>query len=119
MQVNSYVMASSEDPRIAAAKPIMVERKIPRTIKPPKPAQDHPFKASIVAQEAHDSAPRVTRPLPSHLQSTAPKMADCVVTHLLSPARRERLEFDAAEMRAVQLLAAAGLVPTLRHREAC
>jgi hypothetical protein len=44
--------------------------------------------------------------------------ADCVVTHLLAPARRERLEFDAAEMKAVQLLAAAGLVPTLRHREA-
>ena len=45
--------------------------------------------------------------------------ADCVVTHLLAPARRERLAFDADEMRAVQLLAAAGLVPTLRHREAC
>lgn len=45
--------------------------------------------------------------------------ADCVVTHLIAPARRERMEFDAAEMRAVQLLAAAGLVPTLRHREAC
>jgi len=44
--------------------------------------------------------------------------ADCVVTHLLAPARREPLEFDDAELRAVQLLAAAGLVPTLRHREA-
>ena len=45
--------------------------------------------------------------------------ADCVVTHLLAPARRERrIEFDEAEMRAVELLAAAGLVPTLRHREA-
>ena len=44
--------------------------------------------------------------------------ADCVVTHLLTPARRERMEFDAAEMRAVELLSAAGLVPTLRHREA-
>jgi hypothetical protein len=51
-----------------------------------------------------------------HLTATC---ADCVVTHLLAPARRERLEFDAAEMKAVQLLAAAGLVPTLRHREAC
>jgi hypothetical protein len=50
-----------------------------------------------------------------HLTATC---ADCVVTHLLAPARRERLEFDAAEMKAVQLLAAAGLVPTLRHREA-
>ena len=44
--------------------------------------------------------------------------ADCVVTHLLTPAPREGLRFDAAEMRAVRLLAAAGLVPTLRHREA-
>ncbi|MDO8361833.1 MAG: hypothetical protein Q7V88_02975 [Actinomycetota bacterium] len=44
--------------------------------------------------------------------------ADCVVTHLLSPARRERLEFDDAELNAVRLLAAAGMVPTLRHREA-
>jgi len=44
--------------------------------------------------------------------------ADCVVTHLLTPAPREGLHFDAAEMRAVRLLAAAGLVPTLRHREA-
>lgn len=44
--------------------------------------------------------------------------ADCVVTHLLAPARREPLDFDEDELRAVQLLAAAGMVPTLRHREA-
>jgi hypothetical protein len=44
--------------------------------------------------------------------------ADCVVTHLLSPAPRESVAFTADEMRAVQLLAAAGLVPTLKHREA-
>jgi hypothetical protein len=44
--------------------------------------------------------------------------ADCVVTHLLAPARREPLAFDEDEMRAVELLAAAGMVPTLRHREA-
>ena len=44
--------------------------------------------------------------------------ADCVVTHLLAPALRERMTFDDAELRAVELLAAAGLVPTLRHREA-
>ena len=44
--------------------------------------------------------------------------ADCVVTHLLTPARREPLAFDENELRAVQLLAAAGMVPTLRHREA-
>lgn len=44
--------------------------------------------------------------------------ADCVVTHLLSPALRERMTFNDDELRAVELLAAAGLVPTLRHREA-
>jgi hypothetical protein len=44
--------------------------------------------------------------------------ADCVVTHLLAPARRERVAFTDDELRAVQLLAAAGLVPTLKHREA-
>lgn len=44
--------------------------------------------------------------------------ADCVVTHLLTPAPREGVVFDLAELRAVRLLADAGLVPTLRHREA-
>lgn len=44
--------------------------------------------------------------------------ADCVVTHLLSPALLEKVSFDDAELRAVELLAAAGMVPTLRHREA-
>jgi hypothetical protein len=44
--------------------------------------------------------------------------ADCVVTHLLAPARRESVVFTDDELRAVQLLAAAGMVPTLKHREA-
>lgn len=44
--------------------------------------------------------------------------ADCVVTHLLTPARREAVVLDLAEQRAVRLLAEAGMVPTLRHREA-
>lgn len=44
--------------------------------------------------------------------------ADCVVTHLLTPARREAVVLDLAEQRAVRLLADAGMVPTLRHREA-
>jgi hypothetical protein len=44
--------------------------------------------------------------------------ADCVVTHLLTPAPREAVDFDDDEWRVVHLLAAAGLVPTLRHREA-
>ncbi|HAP75297.1 MAG TPA: hypothetical protein DCR14_04375 [Acidimicrobiaceae bacterium] len=44
--------------------------------------------------------------------------ADCVVTHLLAPARREPMAFTDAELQAVALLAKAGMVPTLRHREA-
>ncbi len=44
--------------------------------------------------------------------------ADCVVTHLLAPAPRETVRFEFVELRAVQLLAEAGMVPTLRHREA-
>ena len=90
MHVNSYIMANPEDPRIEAAKPIKVERKIPRTIKPPKPPKGHPFAASIRPQEAHDSAPRVTRPLPSHLQSPAPQLAaDGIHHHLLEEAMSE------------------------------
>lgn len=50
--------------------------------------------------------------------------ADCVVTHLLSPAPaetgrcREAVVLSIDELRAMRLLAAEGLVPTLRHREA-
>jgi hypothetical protein len=44
--------------------------------------------------------------------------ADCVVTHLLSPAPREAVLLDLDELRAMRLLADAGMVPTLRHREA-
>lgn len=52
--------------------------------------------------------------------------ADCVVTHLLSPApderritrAREAVVLDLDELRAMRVLAEAGLVPTLRHREA-
>lgn len=44
--------------------------------------------------------------------------ADCVVTHLLAPARREPVQFTDAELRAVELLGRAGMVPLLRHREA-
>jgi hypothetical protein len=48
--------------------------------------------------------------------------ADCVVTHLLSPAPIEPVTTDVTwssdELRAVSMLARAGLVPTLRHHEA-
>lgn len=45
---------------------------------------------------------------------------DCVVTFLRQHDRApdQAVVFDMAEQRAVRLLAAAGLVPTLKHREA-
>ncbi len=43
--------------------------------------------------------------------------ADCVVTHVLSPASRETIGFDDEEVRVVRLLVRAGLMPTLRHSE--
>ncbi len=46
---------------------------------------------------------------------------DCVVTFLCDAAHEPAgvaVVFDIAEQRAVRLLASAGLVPTLRHREA-
>ena len=42
---------------------------------------------------------------------------DCVVTFIISDRRPgEAVVIDAAEARAVRLLASAGLVPALRHR---
>ena len=43
--------------------------------------------------------------------------SDCVVTFMCDVAD-SAVVFDLAEQRAVRLLASAGLVPTLRHREA-
>lgn len=49
---------------------------------------------------------------------------DCVVTFLcqhdqpIQLGHEQAVVFDLAEQRAVRLLAAAGLVPTLKHREA-
>ena len=91
--VNSYRYHSPDDPRIEAAKPIQTEPKIKPTRQPAikrKPAPGHPFAAPIRPQAAHDSLPRVTRPLPSHLQSTAPQMADeGIHHHLLEEAMSE------------------------------
>lgn len=44
--------------------------------------------------------------------------ADCVVTFLCEHRSDDAVVLDLAEQRAVRLLAEAGLVPTLRHREA-
>ena len=43
--------------------------------------------------------------------------ADCIVTHVLSPAEPESVAFDDEEMRVVRLLVRAGMMPTLRHSE--
>ena len=43
--------------------------------------------------------------------------ADCVVTHVLSPATNESVALDDEEMRVVRLLVRAGMMPTLRHSE--
>jgi hypothetical protein len=51
------------------------------------------------------------------MQGTA-DCADCIVTHVLAPAPYEPLSFTEEEMVAVTLLARAGMVPTLLHREA-
>ena len=51
------------------------------------------------------------------MQGTA-HCADCIVTHVLSPAPHEPISFTEEEMVAVTLLARAGMVPTLLHREA-
>jgi hypothetical protein len=45
-----------------------------------------------------------------------PTCDDCVVTFLCNREPDEAVVFDVAEERAVRLLGAAGLVPTLRHR---
>ncbi len=44
--------------------------------------------------------------------------ADCIVTHVLTPAPHEPTSFTDEEIAAVTLLARAGMVPTLLHREA-
>lgn len=41
---------------------------------------------------------------------------DCVVTFLLDRADGDGVVLDGAEVRALRLLAGAGLVPRLRHR---
>ena len=75
MMVNSYILASPEDPRIEAAKTIVVERKIPRTVKGTKTAATHPFNAPISPRAPQDRRERVTRDLPIHLTTTAPQAA--------------------------------------------
>ncbi len=71
VRVNSFFLPTITDPRIEAAKPIQVERKIPRTVKAKKPAATNPY-AQFSVSKPKAEAPRVTRDLPIHLQSAAP-----------------------------------------------
>ena len=71
MRVNTYRLPTGEDPSLAAAKPIVVERKIPRTVKAKKPRASNPY-AQFTVSKPQDEAPRITRDLPLHLQSAAP-----------------------------------------------
>ncbi len=71
MRVNTYCLPKTSDPRIEAAKPIKVERKIKRTAKAPKHAASNPYTHFSISKP-QEAAPRVTRDLPQHLQSTAP-----------------------------------------------
>jgi hypothetical protein len=44
--------------------------------------------------------------------------ADCLLTHIVAPAPKEVIHLDHDELRAMKLLARAGMVPTLLHRAA-
>jgi hypothetical protein len=70
MGVNTYLRATT-NAYLDAAKPIQVERKIKRTAKAPKPAASNPYTHFSISKP-QEAAPRVTRDLPQHLQSTAP-----------------------------------------------
>lgn len=73
---------------------------------------------------SHPSNPSITISCDTCVMDGTAACADCVVTHLLSPAPaegghcREAVVLSLDEMRAMRLLAQQGLVPTLRHREA-
>ena len=70
MGVNTYLRATT-NAYLDAAKPIVVERKIKRTAKAPKHAASNPYTHFSISKP-QEAAPRVTRDLPQHLQSTAP-----------------------------------------------
>lgn len=71
MRVFTYCLPTTADPRLEAAKPIKVERKIPKTGKSNKPRASNPY-AQFSVSKPKAEAPRVTRDLPIHLQSAAP-----------------------------------------------
>jgi hypothetical protein len=89
MRVNTYRLPTTTDPRIEAAKPIKVERKIKPTGKSNKPRASNPY-AKFTVSKPQEAPARVTRDLPQHLQSTAPQMAaEGIHHHLLEEAMSE------------------------------
>ena len=74
VRVNSFFLPTTSDPRIEASKPIVVERKIPKTGKSNKPRASNPY-AQFTVSKPQEEAPRVTRDLPIHLTTTAPQAA--------------------------------------------
>jgi hypothetical protein len=61
-------------------------------------------------------APPITISCDECAMQATPACEDCVVTFICDREPDEAVIIDAAEARAVRLLAAAGLVPGLRHR---
>ncbi len=85
VRVSSFCLANATDPRIEASKPIVVERKIPKTGKSNKPRASNPY-AQFTVSKPQEEAPRVTRDLPIHLQSAAPPVAAESVKPLIEEA---------------------------------
>ena len=85
VRVSSFFMPTTTDPRIEASKPIVVERKIPKTGKSNKPRASNPY-AQFTVSKPQEEAPRVTRDLPIHLQSAAPPVAAESVKPLIEEA---------------------------------
>lgn len=74
MPVNSYTLPPP-DPYLEAAKPLIEERKIPRTVKGTQPGAGHPFQAPISPRAPQERRAAVTRDLPIPLTTTAPQAA--------------------------------------------
>ena len=66
---------------------------------------------------SHDAATSITISCETCAMRDSHHCGECVVT-VMCERDEGAVVLDLAEMRAVRLLAAAGLVPTLRHREA-
>jgi hypothetical protein len=68
--------------------------------------------------QANGPATSITISCDSCMMRATAHCADCVVTHVVAPPPHERISFTDEEMVAMALLARAGMVPTLLHREA-